>query len=732
MGWFNEQIKSRIENDNIRVENTFYSLSSIVMGRSIMTEAINSERIKTRNAIEEICKYYKVEISNISDNIDEMNEQIEYLLRPSGIMHRKVILRGKWWNKCTGPLLCATKSGNVVAMMPLPFGGYRYFDYKSNKMVRVGSKNATQLEKEAMCFYRPLPQKSIMMGGLVRFLLSSLSSYDNIMIFLAAFAVAALGLFIPIATNMIFTNIIPSGKKMLLVSITLLIISIYVSSFLINVVKSLLQSRIKTKLNVFLQSALMSRILNLPVHFFKKYSAGELAGRVQSVDTLCTMLCDAFFGSGLTVLFSFVYIVQIAFIAPSLAMPAFLIMVTELAILGIGIALNTRLMQRQENASAKVNGTVFSLYTGIQKIKLSGSEKRAFAKWAELYKTKAETQYDPPFFLKIYKALIPVITLAGTMLTYYTAVVSSITVSQYMAFNVAFGMVSGAILILSEMVDVFSFIKPSFKMIEPILNEKPEVNSNKRLVHSISGMIEINNVSFRYQDNGPLILDNLSFKIRKGQYIAIVGKTGCGKSTLMRLLLGFEKPLKGAIYYDGIDMEKMDLKSLRRNMGVVMQNGKLFEGDIFSNITISAPWLTLDDAWKAAEMAGIAEDIRNMPMGMHTIISEGAGSISGGQMQRLMIARAIAPCPKILMFDEATSALDNLTQKQVSDSLNALKSTRIVIAHRLSTIKQCDRIIVLDEGKIIEDGNYGKLIAQNGFFAELVRRQRLDASTAGE
>ena len=214
-------------------------------------------------------------------------------------------------------------------------------------------------------------------------------------------------------------------------------------------------------------------------------------------------------------------------------------------------------------------------------------------------------------------------------------------------------------------------------------------------------------------------------KIRPGQYVAIVGKTGCGKSTLMRILLGFEKPEKGAVYYDGRNLDALDVKSLRHKIGVVMQNGKLFQGDIYSNITISAPQLTLKEAWEAAEMAGMKEDIENMPMGMHTVISEGSGGISGGQRQRLMIARAIAPKPKVLMFDEATSALDNITQKIVSDSLEELKCTRIVIAHRLSTIRNCDRIIVLDGGKIIEDGTYDQLIEKKGFFAELVERQRL-------
>ena len=246
------------------------------------------------------------------------------------------------------------------------------------------------------------------------------------------------------------------------------------------------------------------------------------------------------------------------------------------------------------------------------------------------------------------------------------------------------------------------------------------------MVTRLSGNIELSNVTFRYDTNTPYVIDGLNLKIRAGEYVAIVGKTGCGKSTLVRLLLGFEKPERGAVYYDGKDLTGLDLRSLRQKIGTVTQDGSLFQGDIYSNIVISAPQLELKEAWEAAELAGIADDIRAMPMGWQTMIAEGQGGISGGQKQRLMIARAVAPRPKILIFDEATSALDNITQKQVSEALDRLRCTRIVIAHRLSTIRNCDRILVLDSGKILEEGTYDELIARNGFFAELVERQRLD------
>ncbi|OQA08654.1 MAG: Alpha-hemolysin translocation ATP-binding protein HlyB [Firmicutes bacterium ADurb.Bin373] len=295
-----------------------------------------------------------------------------------------------------------------------------------------------------------------------------------------------------------------------------------------------------------------------------------------------------------------------------------------------------------------------------------------------------------------------------------------------MAFSASFALVNGAIMSLAGVATAIANIKPLLGMVEPLLKTVPETGGNKQIITRLTGNIEVNNVSFRYNEEMPLILDNFSLKIKAGQYVAIVGKTGCGKSTLLRLLLGFEAPQRGAIYYDGQDIARLDLRSLRRHIGAVTQNGRLFAGDIFSNIVVSAPWLTLDDAWQAAELAGIADDIRAMPMGMQTMISEGSGGISGGQRQRLMIARAIVPKPRILMFDEATSALDNITQRQISNALDALQSTRIVIAHRLSTIRNCDRIIVLENGKIAEDGSYDELIQKCAYFAELVKRQRLD------
>ena len=490
--------------------------------------------------------------------------------------------------------------------------------------------------------------------------------------------------------------------------------------------RSLCMTRLGIKTSLSVEAAVMSRMMNLPPRFFREYSSGELSSRLDSVSQLCDLLLGNVFSMGLTSLMSLLYITQIFRFAPALVIPSIVLILVTVGIGLISALMQMKISKQMMELSAKEHGMSYALITGVQKIKLAGAEKRTFSRWARAFSQSAELSYNPPLFIKVSGVISTAVSLAGTILLYYLAVKTRVSPSEYIAFNASFGMVFGAFSSLTSVALTVAQIKPIMEMSEPILKTEPESAENKAMVTRLSGSIELSNVYFRYSDSMPYVVDGMSLKIKAGEYVAIVGTTGCGKSTLMRLMLGFETPEKGAIYYDGKDMSKLDLHSLRRRIGVVMQDGSLFQGDIYSNIVISAPQLTLDEAWQAAEIAGIADDIRAMPMGMQTVIGEGQGGISGGQKQRLMIARAVAPKPRILMFDEATSALDNRTQKQVSDALEKLKCTRIVIAHRLSTIKHCDRILVLDKGHIMEDGTYDELIAKNGFFAELVARQRLD------
>ncbi|MEG0377387.1 MAG: ATP-binding cassette domain-containing protein, partial [Eubacterium sp.] len=466
-------------------------------------------------------------------------------------------------------------------------------------------------------------------------------------------------------------------------------------------------------------------MLSLPATFFKDYTAGDLSYRMSAMSSLSSTLINTVFVSVLSALFSFVYFFQISGIAPSLLRPSLLIIGASLFLTVFSTFAQLNLTRKKMRVTSKLNGLVYALFSGIQKIKQAGAERRAFSKWSALYKESADYTYNPPMAIKVLPVISTIIPLAGSILLYSAAGRTGVTGAEYMAFNVSYGMLSGSIMALAGLVTSFVSIQPTLEMVQPLLKAVPEIDSGKQQMTKVSGQIEVKNITFRYKPDTPVILHDISLKIEPGQYIGIVGKTGCGKSTLLRLLLGFESPQVGAIYYDGYNLESLDLKSLRSNIGVVTQDGRLFTGDIYSNIIISAPHLSVDDAWEAAALAGFDKDIENMPMGMHTIISEGDGGISGGQKQRLMIARALAPKPSIIMLDEATSALDNITQKMVSDAINGLKTTRIVIAHRLSTIKECDRILMLDGGKIIEDGSFDTLIAQKGTFAKLLERQMM-------
>ena len=729
MGWIDEQIKQRKENDDKVFSDSFINVAGAVMGAKI-SAALNDNKIITKNAIDEILKYYHVKSREIPDSVNDMNEQLEYLMRPYGIMRRNVCLEKGWHKDAIGAMLATKKdSGEVVALIPTGLAGYSYFDRKSGKHTRISRKNEGLFEREAIAFYKPFPLKKIGIPSLMKYIMGTLSSADLILFVLSTLAATLVGMLLPKINHIIFSDVVENQSMQLFFSITVFLVCVSFSTILIGVMKSLLMARINTKISLSVEAATMMRVMSLPPSFFKGYSAGELSGRAQYIGALCDMIISTVLSTGMTSVFSLLYITQIFAYAPALVVPALLVIVATILFSVISSLLQMRISRNRMELSAKESGMQYAMISGIQKIKLSGAEKRAFARWANLYAKGAAFTYNPPMFIKINGVISMAISLVGTFVMYWAAVKSNIAVADYYAFNTAYGMVSGAFLSLASIALTVAQIKPTVDMAKPILEAVPEISEGKQVVTELSGGIELHNVSFRYAESQPNILDDFSLKIKAGQYVAIVGATGCGKSTLMRILLGFEIPQKGSVYYDGKDIAALDLKSLRRNIGTVMQNSKLFSGDIYSNIVISAPRLTVDDAWEAAEMAGIAEDIRQMPMGMHTIISEGSGGISGGQRQRLAIARAIAPKPKILMFDEATSALDNITQKMVSDSLEKLECTRIVIAHRLSTIRACDRIIFLENGKIAEDGTYDELIAKNGLFAQLVERQRLDVDT---
>lgn len=724
--WFTEQVQQRELSDQQDFEESFGRIAGAVMGRRLYASYVD-QWSSTQDAIGEILRYYHVKETEVPEEEKDLEKVLSYLLRPKGIMWRTVELKEGWSKDASGAMLgVMADSGAPVALIPNKLLSYHFTNPKTGNPMNVTKSTEEMLGREAIAFYRPFPMRAIKVRDLLKFIFMNISIPDLVRYLILALIVVLVGLLTPQMTHVLFSDVIASGSTRILLAIATFMFSISVSGLLFQAVQSLIEKRISTSLDITVRAATMMRILSLPPSFFKKYAAGELSNRMEYIGALVEQLITVFLSTGLTSLFSLIYIGQIFEYAPSLVVPSLAVTLLTIIITTVATLMQIGISQKQMEIASKEYGMSYALISGVQKIRLSGAERRAFSRWARLYAKGAKYQYNPPIFLKINSVLVTAITLIGTMVTYYLAVKTGVSDADYFAFNASFGVVSGAFTTLSSSVLAIAGIKPTLEMARPIMEAEPEVSEGKPLVSSLSGSIELSNVTFRYHESMPKILDNLSLKIRPGQYVAIVGKTGCGKSTLMRILLGFEHPQRGAVYYDGKDLSTLDIRSVRKRIGTVMQSGMLFSGDIFANISIAAPNLTLEEAWEAAEIAGIADDIRDMPMGMYTMLSEGEGGVSGGQRQRIMIARAVAGKPKILMFDEATSALDNLTQKKVSDALDSLKCTRVVIAHRLSTIKNCDRIVVLDQGRIVEDGTYEELMKEKGYFAELVARQQVN------
>ena len=726
MGWFEEQTAQRKLEDQKTMDDSLLHIASAVLGKR-QAGRLNDNNIFAKEAVDEILKYYHCKPVIIPEEITDPDEQLEYCLRPHGIMRRSIKLQQGWHRDAMGPMLAYLKDSDTpVALIPGNFYGYSCHDPESGEKIRINKNTAGQLAEDAICFYRPLPLRKISVSDLMLYLKDCLEPGDYLLLFVMSLVITLLGMLMTNTTRALTGFVLESSNVALLAGTAAFMISVLLSSRLIGIGRQLMMDRIGIKTTLALDAAMMMRVMNLPAGFFREYTSGELASRYDAVGNVCGTVLGNVFSMGLSAILSLLYITQIIHFAPALVLPALLIILTG-SVFGVitGLA-QMRLSRRIMEKSAKEAGISFSLINGVQKIRLAGAEKRAFAKWAHSYAEEAQLRYNPPMIIRSGKAITAAISLAGTVILFYSATNSWVTPSEYIAFNTAFGAVTAAFTSLAGAGLSVAGLKPVLELAAPILEAQPESSENRSMVLDLTGDIELSNVSFRYSPDMPYVIKDMDLKISAGEYIGIVGTTGCGKSTLVRLLLGFETPQIGAVYYDGRDLAGLDLRSLRRRIGTVTQSGSLFQGDIFSNIAISAPQMSLEDAWEAAEIAGIADDIRNMPMGMQTQISEGQGGISGGQKQRLMIARAVAVKPKILIFDEATSALDNLTQKQISEALDKLDCTRIVIAHRLSTIRRCSRILVMDKGMIREEGTYDELVEKNGLFADLIARQRLD------
>jgi len=659
-------------------------------------------------------------------------EKVRMIAENSGYRIRKIALdRGTWWQQNGTPMVAfKEESDEPVALIPTDKQSYHAVEPESRQTVTVTKEYAGALQGQAVAFYRPFPARPLGFFDLLKFGLHD-SGWDICSILAWGLVVALLAMIPPIATSQVFNSAIPHADKGLLLQMLVILVACAAASWALSVVQSICIVRFTSRADYITQAAVWDRLLSLPTSFFRKFSAGDLADRAMSIAKIKQTIGATVITGIITGIFSITSVVMMLYYSWQLAITA-VFLVACFAVLSVVVAYSIyRYQIALANTEGELSGLTLQLFSGMTKLRGTNAEKEAFLKWITLFKKKKQAYRKSGIWQMSLQALgrnLQLFVMIALFFVYFIFLrgdlsVSTLSSGSFMAFYSAYGTFQGAILALLQGVFTALHCVPQYRRLRPILAAEPEVSEDKPIADQVKGLIAVNNVSFRYLHDGPLILNEVSMQVLPGQFVAIVGDSGSGKSTLLRLLLGFDFPEEGSILYDSNDLTKIDLRGLRRQMGVVLQNGKILEGTLFENIVGGSALLTQDDAWEAARLAGCYEDIKAMPMGMHTVVTAGGGTLSGGQRQRIMIARAIVNRPKILFFDEATSALDNKTQKIVSDSLEQLQATRIVIAHRLSTIENADTIYVLEKGQIVESGNYQELIALKGSFYKLAQRQ---------
>ncbi len=638
---------------------------------------------------------------------------------------RRVVLAGNWWEQDNGPLLGYLEAdGRPVALLPAGVRAYEICDPADGSRARVTKEGAERLKPMAFSFFRSFPDRVLKTPDLIRFGLCGVWP-DITVIVLVGIAGALLNLLTPVATGVIFDSIVPAAQRSQLMQMTLGLFVAALAGLTFEITRSVAMLRAESRSNAAIEAAMWDRLLLLPIPFFRKFSAGDLAARANGINNIRQHLSQVVLGSLLSGVFSLFNLALLFYYSSMLALVATGLVLLSVVVTGISSLLTLKYTRQYLDVQGKISGLVLQLVTGISKLRVAGAEPQAYAQWAQSFAVEKRLHLKSQIIANgfgVFNAIFPTLTsicLFGTIAFYLK---DQIPTGAFLAFNAAWGAFVASMLGMTASLMSTLEIIPLYQRTKPILESTPEIDNTKVDPGILTGRIEFSHVMFRYTEDGPLVLNDLSFEIHPGEFVAVVGPSGSGKSTLLRLLLGFEAPESGALFFDRLDQAGLDIAAVRKQLGVVLQNGKLIPGTIFDNI-VGASTLTLDDAWDAARKAGLADDIERMPMGMHTVLSEGAGTISGGQRQRLMIARAIVSRPRIVLFDEATSALDNPTQAVVSQSLVQLQATRVVIAHRLSTIVHANRILVLQNGKLVQNGDYPTLLHQPGLFADLAKRQ---------
>lgn len=656
-----------------------------------------------------------------------LHQAILLLARVSNLRPHKVKLTSEWYRHELMPMLAfRQKDHSPVAILPTAKRAYNLVAPGSGSPQSINEAVAQTLEGHAYMFFRTVPDRKITRWELIKTGFSICRSQFQTIV-TVGFCAGFISLIVPIVTNKVISDVIPGNHYAYLYQIMMGLIAAAVGSTLFELFKAVALLQTNFKAEYRMQPAIWDRLLKMPIPFFSTTNAGDLSSRANSIIEVGNQLKGTVVITAMSGIFASVNFLVMFHYNKKLAFSGLgMVAVALLFILFVG-RLQFKAARRLYDIQGKISGLVLQLTTGVAKLKTAGAEWRAYERWANLFATQKRIDMDSrryvvwqQTFSKAFDPLSKMLIIALLVFEWK----DTLTTGEYMAFSTAMGTFVVAVLSLGPIMEYFSSIFLLFIRVDPILETTPEQNLVKTYPGTLSGKIEVNNVTFSYKKDGPLILKGVSIEAQPGEFIALVGGSGSGKSTLMRLLLGFETPNTGGIFFDSQDLTQLDLDSVRHQMGVVLQNGSLMPGDIFTNI-VGASQLTIDDAWRAARRAGLEKDIQAMSMGMFTVVSENASTFSGGQRQRLMIARAIAREPKLLLFDEATSALDNTTQLQVAKSVEELNATRIVVAHRLSTIIHADRIYLMDKGKIVQVGDYDTLVKQEGIFREQALRQMI-------
>ncbi|MBR0787825.1 NHLP bacteriocin export ABC transporter permease/ATPase subunit [Bradyrhizobium manausense] len=669
-----------------------------------------------------------IAISSRGDGSAQDLSGLSQIAQTARLRLREVLLRQDWWRLDAGPMVGWHGEGrDPVALVYEPRRGYIMVDPLTKARRPVDRAIAAQIAPEAATFYPPLPSRALKFRDLLQFSLRHIRG-SGLRIALSVAMIGLLSLVTPFITNLLISSIIPRSELDQLAFCALALILAGLSVAGVQLMQGFVMLRMEATIDWRLQSAMIDRLLRLPTAIFREYTAGELVDRAMGIDAARRALTGHALRGVIAGLFCVFSLGLMLYYSPKLALLAIaLTLVRAAVIIGTNLV-RLNFESKHFNQQGKVSGFVLQLLTGVGKLRVSAATSRALAIWSKQFATQKQYFVSSQMAgngLGAFETAFPTI---ATLIIYAYATYSSsgllTDIGTFFAFFSAFGQSMGSVGSWAAGVSEALIAIPPLLRLRPLIASPTEIPDDRKPPGELSGSVELARVSFRYLQNGPLVLDNISLKITPGEYVAVVGPSGSGKSSLFRLLLGFERPEFGAVFYDGKSIETLDASALRRQLGVVLQNARLANGNLYENIC-GGIRLPLDQAWEAARLAGIADDIKAMPMGMLTQVSEGVSTLSGGQRQRIMIARAIARRPRILLFDEATSSLDNQSQAIVSDALENLNVTRIVIAHRLSTVQRADRIIVLVDGKIVETGTFAELNAASGMFASFARRQML-------